>query len=48
MPWLAISEKKLPEFAKGERIKISKVELYEVIPKDLKVYDMHHFHFKAN
>uniref|UniRef100_A0A803LZK4 DNA topoisomerase n=1 Tax=Chenopodium quinoa TaxID=63459 RepID=A0A803LZK4_CHEQI len=29
MPWLAISEKKLPDFAKGERIKISKVELYE-------------------
>uniref|UniRef100_A0A803LTH0 DNA topoisomerase n=1 Tax=Chenopodium quinoa TaxID=63459 RepID=A0A803LTH0_CHEQI len=29
MPSLAISEKKLPDFAKGERIKISKVELYE-------------------
>lgn len=41
-PWLAVSEKKLPDFAKGEKIKISKVELYEVIFKHLKLYDMHH------
>lgn len=30
MPWLAISEKNLPEFAVGEKIEISKVELDEV------------------
>ncbi|XP_057536769.1 DNA topoisomerase 3-beta isoform X2 [Amaranthus tricolor] len=29
MPWLGISEKKLPDLAKGEIVKISKVELYE-------------------
>lgn len=29
MPWLAVSEKKLPEFTTGEKIKFSKVELYE-------------------
>ncbi|KAF5192263.1 Dna topoisomerase 3-beta [Thalictrum thalictroides] len=29
MPWLAINEKNLPQFTKGEKIKISKVDLYE-------------------
>ncbi|KAL6970893.1 hypothetical protein U1Q18_030573 [Sarracenia purpurea var. burkii] len=29
MPWLAVSEKNLPQFTKGEKIEISKVELYE-------------------
>ncbi|KAJ4827020.1 hypothetical protein Tsubulata_033804 [Turnera subulata] len=29
MPWLAISEKNIPQFAKGERIEVSKVELFE-------------------
>lgn len=31
MPWLAINEKNLPQFTKGEKIEVSKVELYEVI-----------------
>lgn len=30
MPWLAISEKNLPDFAEGEKIEISKVDLDEV------------------
>lgn len=30
MPWLAVSEKNIPQFTKGERINIAKVELYEV------------------
>uniref|UniRef100_A0A7N0TSD1 DNA topoisomerase n=1 Tax=Kalanchoe fedtschenkoi TaxID=63787 RepID=A0A7N0TSD1_KALFE len=29
MPWLAVNEKSLPQFSKGDKIKISKVELYE-------------------
>ncbi|MQM17056.1 hypothetical protein Taro_050021 [Colocasia esculenta] len=29
MPWMAVNEKKLPHFTNGERIKISKVDLYE-------------------
>lgn len=29
MPWLAVSEKNLPQVTKGEKIKITKVELYE-------------------
>ncbi|KAF3787597.1 DNA topoisomerase 3-beta [Nymphaea thermarum] len=29
MPWLAVSENSIPEFSKGECIKISKVELFE-------------------
>ncbi|XP_052188830.1 DNA topoisomerase 3-beta isoform X2 [Diospyros lotus] len=29
MPWLAVNEKNLPQFAEGEKIEISKVELYE-------------------
>lgn len=29
MPWLSMSEKRLPEFIKGDKIEISKVELYE-------------------
>lgn len=31
MPWLAINEKNLPQFTKGEKIEVSRVELYEVI-----------------
>lgn len=30
MPWLAVSEKNLPQLTKGEKIEITKVELYEV------------------
>lgn len=30
MPWMAVSEKNLPQFTKGERINILKVDLYEV------------------
>lgn len=30
MPWLAISEKNLPQFMKGEKLEVSKIELYEV------------------
>ncbi|KAK1389826.1 DNA topoisomerase [Heracleum sosnowskyi] len=29
MPWLAVSEKSLPRLTKGEKIELSKVELYE-------------------
>ncbi|KAJ6723650.1 DNA TOPOISOMERASE 3-BETA-1 [Salix koriyanagi] len=29
MPWLAVSEKNLPQFAKGDKIEVSKVELFE-------------------
>ncbi|XP_021888952.1 DNA topoisomerase 3-beta isoform X1 [Carica papaya] len=29
MPWLAVNEKNLPQFAKGEKIEVSKVELHE-------------------
>ncbi|WJZ87911.1 hypothetical protein VitviT2T_007256 [Vitis vinifera] len=29
MPWLAVNEKNLPQFKKGEKIEVSKVELYE-------------------
>ncbi|XP_058093481.1 DNA topoisomerase 3-beta isoform X2 [Magnolia sinica] len=29
MPWMAVNEKNLPQFSKGERIKISKIDLYE-------------------
>ncbi|CAI0397667.1 unnamed protein product, partial [Linum tenue] len=29
MPWLAVSEKNLPRFARGEKIAMSKVELFE-------------------
>lgn len=29
MPWLAVSEKNLPQFTEGEKIELSKVELYE-------------------
>lgn len=31
MPWLAVNEKNLPQFAKGEKIEVSKVELHEVM-----------------
>lgn len=31
MPWLAVNEKNLPQFKKGEKIEVSKVELYEVM-----------------
>ncbi|ONK66372.1 uncharacterized protein A4U43_C06F7080 [Asparagus officinalis] len=31
LPWLAVSEKNLPQFTKGERINIAKVELYEMM-----------------
>jgi hypothetical protein len=30
MPWLGVNERKLPRFMKGEKIEVSKVELYEV------------------
>jgi DNA topoisomerase-3 len=30
MPWLAINDKGIPSFTKGQKIKVSKVELYEV------------------
>lgn len=30
MPWLAVNEKNLPHFTKGEKIEVSKVELHEV------------------
>lgn len=30
MPWSAVDEKKLPSFLKGEKIEVSRVELYEV------------------
>lgn len=30
MPWLAVSEKNLPQFTKGDKISITKVDLYEV------------------
>lgn len=30
MPWLAVQEKSLPQFLKGDKIKLSRVELYEV------------------
>ncbi|GAU31076.1 hypothetical protein TSUD_322130 [Trifolium subterraneum] len=29
MPWLAINDKSIPSFTKGQKIKVSKVELYE-------------------
>ncbi|KAL5075977.1 hypothetical protein RYX36_014961 [Vicia faba] len=29
MPWLAINDKSIPSFTKGEKIEVSKVELYE-------------------
>ena len=31
MPWLGINEKNLPQFKKGEKIEVARVELYEVI-----------------
>uniref|UniRef100_A0A2P2LIA1 DNA topoisomerase 3-beta isoform X2 n=1 Tax=Rhizophora mucronata TaxID=61149 RepID=A0A2P2LIA1_RHIMU len=31
MPWLEINEKNLPQFAKGDKIEVSKVELFEVL-----------------
>lgn len=36
MPWLAVSEKNLPQFAKGDKIEVSKVELFEgqTVPPD--------------
>lgn len=30
MPWLAVNEKKLPQFLKGEKIEVARVELYQV------------------
>lgn len=30
-PWLAINEKKIPQFTKEEKIEVSKVELHEVL-----------------
>lgn len=30
MPWLAVSEKSLPQFAEGEKIEISQIEVDEV------------------
>lgn len=29
MPWLAVNEKKLPQFLKGEKIEVARVELYQ-------------------
>uniref|UniRef100_A0A2P2LI91 DNA topoisomerase n=1 Tax=Rhizophora mucronata TaxID=61149 RepID=A0A2P2LI91_RHIMU len=36
MPWLEINEKNLPQFAKGDKIEVSKVELFEgkTVPPD--------------
>ncbi|XP_021624934.1 DNA topoisomerase 3-beta isoform X2 [Manihot esculenta] len=36
MPWLAVSEKNLPQFTIGEKIEVSKVDLYEgkTVPPD--------------
>ncbi|GAV58963.1 Topoisom_bac domain-containing protein, partial [Cephalotus follicularis] len=36
MPWSAVNEKNLPQFTKGEKIEVSKVELYEgnTVPPD--------------
>ncbi|XP_058181028.1 DNA topoisomerase 3-beta isoform X3 [Rhododendron vialii] len=36
MPWLAVKENNLPQFTKGEKVKISKVDLYEgeTVPPD--------------
>ncbi|KAK2969582.1 hypothetical protein RJ640_023694 [Escallonia rubra] len=36
MPWLAVNEKNLPPFTRGEKVEISKVELYEgkTVPPD--------------
>lgn len=31
MPWLAVNEKNIPKFTKGEKIEVSKVELNEVL-----------------
>lgn len=31
MPWLAVNETSLPQFTKGEKIEVSKVELHEVV-----------------
>lgn len=31
MPWLAINEKNIPQFTKGEKIEVSKVELDQVV-----------------
>jgi len=30
MPWLALNDKNLPSFIKGQKIEVSKLELYEV------------------
>ena len=30
MPWLAVNEKKLPQFLKGQKIEVAKVDLYQV------------------
>lgn len=30
MPWLAINDKNIPSFIKGQKIEVSKLELYEV------------------
>lgn len=30
MPWMAVNEKKLPQFLRGERVRIMKVDIYEV------------------
>ena len=34
MPWMAVSEKKLPQFLREERIKITKVDIHEVLIRD--------------
>lgn len=31
MPWLAVNENNIPSFTKGQKIEMSKLELYEVI-----------------
>lgn len=31
MPWLAVTEKNLPQFTKGEKIEVSQVDLHEVL-----------------
>lgn len=30
MPWLAVNEKNLPQFTKGEKIEVARVDLHEV------------------
>lgn len=31
MPWMSVNEKNLPQFKKGEKINIAKVDVHEVV-----------------